>query len=61
MTGRTIAILQIPPFGLAAVRLGNSETIQQGDPVVLLASPLGLEGSASVGIVSAIRQLDGCR
>lgn len=58
---KDIAILQIPGFNLPIVPLGDSEHIKQGDAVVLLGSPLGLNGTATTGIVSAIRQMDGYR
>src|SRR5207244_3756258 len=59
---KDIAILQIPGFGLPTVRLGDSDRVEPGAPVVLIGNSLGfLEGSASTGIVSAIRPLDGYR
>jgi len=42
--------------GLAAATFGNSDDLQQGDTVIALGSPLGLEGSASEGIVSALHR-----
>lgn len=58
---RDIAVIQVLAFGLPVLRLGDSDRVEQGDSVVLLGNPLGLQGSASTGIVSAIRQLDGFR
>jgi putative serine protease PepD len=45
--------------GLKPATLGNSDQLQVGDPVVAIGSPLGLEGSVTSGIVSALhRTLD---
>ena len=58
---KDVAIIQVPAFRLPTVLLGNSDSVQQGDTVILLGSPLGLTGTATTGIVSAIRQMDGFR
>jgi putative serine protease PepD len=38
---------------LAAVKLGDSETLQVGESVIAIGSPLGLNGTVTTGIVSA--------
>lgn len=49
-----LALVQVDgASGLPAAALGDSEGARVGDWVVALGSPLGLEHSASVGIVSA--------
>ncbi|MBN4048147.1 trypsin-like peptidase domain-containing protein [bacterium AH-315-O15] len=58
---RDIAIIQVPGFNLPTVQLADSDTVMQGDSVVLLGSPLGLSGSGTTGIVSAIRTFEGSR
>ncbi len=58
---RDIAIIQVPGFNLPTVQLADSDTVMQGDFVVLLGSPLGLSGSGTTGIVSAIRTFEGSR
>jgi hypothetical protein len=58
---KDIAILQIPGFSLPTLALGNSDGVQQGDSVVLIGNPVGLQGTVSAGLVSAIRQLEGYR
>ena len=42
--------------GLRPVTFGNSDQLQVGDPVVAIGSPLGLEGSVTSGIVSALHR-----
>jgi len=56
---RDIAIIKVPGFNLPTVALADSDTVSQGDAVVLLGNPLGLGGSATTGIVSAIRAFGG--
>jgi serine protease Do len=53
-----VAVLKLEQAGLAAIELGDSEALQQGQLVMAFGSPLGLENSASLGVVSAVaRQL----
>jgi putative serine protease PepD len=42
--------------GLKPVTFGDSDQLQVGDPVVAIGSPLGLEGSVTSGIVSALHR-----
>ncbi len=39
---------------LPALALGNSDSVQVGDPVIAIGSPLGLAGTVTSGIVSAL-------
>jgi putative serine protease PepD len=42
--------------GLPALPLGNSDGVQVGDPVIAVGSPLGLAGTVTSGIVSALNR-----
>ena len=53
-----LAVLLLPQKGLPALSLGDSEAVRPGQIVFAFGSPLGLEGSVSLGVVSATaRQL----
>lgn len=52
---KDIVIIKIPGFDLPSVTLGNSNKIQVGEPGLVVGSPLGLQGSVTTGVVSAIR------
>jgi S1-C subfamily serine protease len=49
-----IAVLKVAKPGLAAATLGESNDLVVGDPVVAIGSPLGLAGTVTSGIVSAL-------
>ena len=53
-----LAVLKIEATGLPSLPLGDSDDLRQGQIVLAFGSPLGLENSASLGVVSAVaRQL----
>lgn len=59
ITGRDpqtdIAVLKVsPPNPLPVIPLGTSSSVQVGQPVVVIGSPLGLPGTVTTGIVSAL-------
>jgi putative serine protease PepD len=49
-----VAVVRVPKRGLKALPLGNSDDVAVGDPVVAIGSPLGLSGTVTSGIVSAL-------
>ena len=52
-TSTDIAVLKIDASGLPVVRLGDSKSLEVGDPVLAIGAPYGLEETATQGIVSA--------
>jgi putative serine protease PepD len=42
---------------LPPLELGNSDDLAQGDPVIAVGSPLGLQGSVTTGIISALNRV----
>ena len=51
--GTDIAVIKIDEAGLPVAQLGDSEQVQQGDWVLALGSPFGLQQTLTAGIVSA--------
>jgi putative serine protease PepD len=50
-----LAVLKVqPPSGLKPISLGSSGSLRVGQPVVALGAPLGLSGTVTSGIVSAL-------
>lgn len=59
ITGRDpqtdIAVIKVsPPDPLPVIPMGASSSVQVGQPIVVIGSPLGLAGSVTSGIVSAL-------
>lgn len=48
-----VAVLRIDARGLPAVRLGDPNQLEVGDPVLAIGAPFGFEQTATQGIVSA--------
>jgi len=54
-----IAVLKIDASGLRALPFGDSDALRAGQVVLAFGSPMGLQNSVSLGIVSAVaRQLE---
>jgi len=52
---RDIAVLKVPPStGLRPLPLAKTGTTRVGEPVIAVGSPLGLSGTVTAGIVSAL-------
>lgn len=51
--GSDVAVIQVDPAGLKAIEIGDSDQVRVGDIVAAVGNPFGLEGTATVGIVSA--------
>ena len=49
-----IAVLKVPSDELTVASLGDSAKLAVGDPVIAIGSPLGLDGTVTAGIVSAL-------
>jgi putative serine protease PepD len=49
-----VAVLKVEKPGLVAASLGQSADVVVGDPVVAIGSPLGLAGTVTSGIISAL-------
>jgi serine protease Do len=54
-----LAVIKVNATGLAALPLGDSDLLRAGQIVAAFGSPLGLENSMTMGVVSAVgRQLE---
>jgi putative serine protease PepD len=49
-----LAVVKVPIGDLQAVTFGDSDLVRVGDPVVAVGAPLGLTGTVTTGIVSAV-------
>jgi S1-C subfamily serine protease len=53
---RDLAVIRLtdPPPGLTRARMGNSDKVEVGDPVVAIGAPFGLQNSLTSGVVSGL-------
>ena len=60
VVGRTseydLAVIKVDRTGLTALVLGDSDEVVVGEPVVAIGAPLGLQGTVTTGIVSALNR-----
>jgi serine protease Do len=53
---RDLAILRIDAADLPALPLGDSDNLEQGQTIIAIGNPLGLEHSVVQGVISAVRE-----
>ena len=51
-----LAVIKVPNDQLTVAQLGNSDDLAVGDPVIAIGSPLGLQGTVTSGIISALNR-----
>jgi S1-C subfamily serine protease len=51
-----LAVIKVPDQQLTVASLGDSDKIAVGDSVIAIGSPLGLQGTVTAGIVSALNR-----
>ena len=56
-----LAIIRIEKKDLQPLALGDSDTVKQGAEVIAIGHPQGLQYSVVEGVVSAIRDVEGCQ
>ena len=60
IVGRTgaydLAVIKVERSGLVPLVLGDSDDVAVGDPVVAVGAPLGLKGTVTTGIISALNR-----
>ncbi len=54
--GSDVAVLKVNKNNLPAVQFADSDKVAVGDPVIAFGSPLGLNGTVTTGIVSALER-----
>lgn len=51
-----LAVLKIDKTGLIAAELGDSDSVQVGEFAMAIGNPLGMQGSVSSGMISAVNR-----
>lgn len=55
-TDLAVVTIQDPPQDLTPISIGSSKKLKVGDPVMAIGNPLGLAGTVTTGIVSALHR-----
>jgi serine protease DegQ len=56
--GSDVAVIKVDEPGLPSIKLGDSDAVRVGDIVAAVGNPFGLEGTATLGIVSAVMRTE---
>ena len=56
--GSDVAVIEVTDRKLPQVTIGNSDKVRVGDVVAAVGNPFGLEGTATLGIVSALMRTE---
>jgi len=51
-----LAVVRVAKTNLPAATLGNSDALRVGDPAIAIGAPLGLAGTVTSGIISALNR-----
>jgi putative serine protease PepD len=51
-----LAVIKVDSVSLRPLELGDSDSVVVGDPVIAIGAPLGLQGTVTTGIVSALNR-----
>lgn len=57
-TDYDLALVRVEAKGLPTLKLGDSDAMRPGDPVVAIGNPMGLEDTVSNGLLSGRRKID---
>ena len=56
--GSDVAVIKVDEPDLPSIKLGDSDAVRVGDIVAAVGNPFGLEGTATLGIVSAVMRTE---